>query len=259
MMRTFLLVLSALALSLNAHAQASSQDIEEIREQFKWINAQKDFERVYFDNDEFIDELPSEGCGMEAYYKDGEVYKIVEECFGSTQLYTTEYYLKNEQLIFVYSQESEFVRIPGTGEESEAEVYYENRVYYKDGEIIRHLEKGVSVVDKPIDYQEQYRAYKKLIDTKLKYAKQYELLQGIWINADDIDDWFNVIGVRALHYNRADYLKSSRIWFDGRYLWFHNTEYREEDRKFELLELTDEKLAMQDRLSGEVFVYEKKR
>ena len=252
-------VLSALALSLNACAQASSQDINEIRAQFKWINSQKDFERVYFENEEFTDNLPSEGCGMDVYYKDGEVYKIVEECFGSTRFYTTEYYLKNEQLIFVYSQESEFIRIPGTGEESEAEVYYENRLYYKDGEIIRHLEKGESVVDKPIDYQEQYKAYKKVIDTKLKYAKQYELLQGIWINADDIDDWFEVIGVRAIHYNQADYLKSSRIWFDGRYLWFHNTDYREENRKFELLELTAEKLEMQDRLTGEVFVYEKKK
>ncbi len=257
-MKNLMIVLSVILLSYNSYAQTLSQNIQEIRKQFKWINSQKDFEKVYFENDEFTDQLTSEGGQLDVFFKNNNIYKIVENFGASTQVYTTEYYLKNNRLIFVYSKETRFLTIPETGEQTKPEVYYEGRVYYKDGKIIRQLKKGESAIDKPIDYQERYNTYKKLIDTKIKYPKRYAYLQGIWINADDIDDWFEVVGIKATHYNQADYYKTSRIWFDGRFLWFHNTEYKEEDKKYEVLNWTNKILEMQDRLTGEVLAYRKK-
>ena len=256
-MKTLLILFLATTFSFNAYAQSIQGDIEEIRKQFKWINSQKDFEKFYFENDEFTDQTPSEGCEMEIYYKKGNIYKIIESCGGANRIYTTEFYLKNNKLIFVYANESEYTRI-GNGNVTDPEVYYENRIYYKDGKIIRHLEKGASTIDKPIDYQKLYNEYQKTINTKVRYEKQYNLLQGTWINTDDIDDWFHITGLKAIHYNKENYRKTSRIWLDGRYLWMHNTEYKEEDGKFEVLELTAEKLELQNKLSGELLVYKKK-
>ena len=257
-MKNLIIALSVILLNVNTHAQTLLQNIQEIRKQFKWINSQKDFEKVYFENDEFTDQLTSEGGQMDVFYKNGNVYKIVENFATSGQVYSNEYYMKNNRLIFVYHKETRFLPNPETGEQTKPEVYFEGRIYYKDGKIIRHLKKGKSAIEKPIDYQKQYKAYKKLIDTKIKYPKRYKCLQGIWINADDIDDWFEVVGLKATHYNQADYYKTSRIWFDGRFLWFHNTEYKEVGGKYEVLTWTNKILEMQNRLTGEVVVYRKK-
>ncbi len=242
---------------VNINAQTLEQNIQEIRTQFKFVNSQKDFKKVFFENEEFSDNVPSEGCGLEAYYKNGNLYKLIESDAVSTALYTTEYYLKNNQLIFVYRKEVEFTKIPGN-EVVDTETIYEERTYYKNGEIIRHLEKGMSVLDKPLDYLELSEEYKKYYNTKLTYEKQYNILQGTWINSADIDDWFEIMGLRTEHYNQSDYVKTSRVWFDGQYLWFHTTSYPEEDQKYELLTLNDKKMEVQDRLSGEVLVFEKK-
>ncbi|HEB62794.1 MAG TPA: hypothetical protein ENI82_06550, partial [Bacteroidetes bacterium] len=55
-------------------AQNIKQDINEIRAQFKWINSQKDFQKTYFENDEFTDLIPSEGCQLDVFYKDTNIY-----------------------------------------------------------------------------------------------------------------------------------------------------------------------------------------
>ena len=256
-MKTFASFLLSILFVVNLGAQTLKQNIQEIRTQFKWINSQKDFEKVVFENTEFAEQPPSEGCGLEVYYKGDNLYKMIESDIASTSIYTTEFYFKNNKLIFVYRKEEDFVRIPGSGH-SDTEIYYEERVYYKNDTIIRHLEDGLSVLDKPLDYQELSKEYVKYFTTKVIYEKQYNMLQGTWIPEDENDDdWFEIIGLRTDYYNRDNPYKEARMWFDGRYLWFHTTSYPEEDRKWEVLELTDKKLKVQDRLTGAVITYNK--
>jgi len=258
-MKTILSLFLSIFLFGNIFSQTTEQNIQEIRTQFKLVNSQKDFKKVYLENEEFTDQIPSEGCGLDAYYKNGQVYKIIESDAVSNAVYTTEYYLKDNKLIFVYRKEQHFSINPETGDYSNLETTYEERVYYKNGEIIRHLKKGSPVSDENIGYKKLFNDYLKYINTKIKYEKQLNLLQGTWINTDDIDDWFEIRGMSGEQYNRSDYINTFRLWFDGRYLWFHTTSYPEEDRKYEVLELTNKKLEMQDRLSGEVFFYEKNK
>ncbi len=256
-MKSLFLFLFITVVFLNSDAQTLEQNIQEIRTQFKFINSQKDFQKVVFENEEFTDEVPSEGCGLEVYYKNGNLYKMIESDAASVNLYTTEYYFKNNQLIFVYRKEDEFTKIPG-GKVVDTETIYEERTYYKNGNIIRHLEKGMSVLDKPLDYLELSEEYKKYYETKVKYEKLYNLLQGTWINSDDIDDWFEITGNKGVQYDRDNYVSTFRFWFNGRYIWFHYTD-KNEDVKFEILELTDKSFQVQNRLTGEVLFYEKNK
>ncbi len=239
-------------------AQNIKQDINEIRSQFKWINNQKDFQKTYFENDEFTDQIPSEGCQLDVFYKDTSIYKIIQMDAVSNAVFTTEYYLKNNKLIFVFRKEECFIFPVENDSITKFKTQYEERVYYKDKKIIRHLEKGSSLLNENIDYQKQFEEYKHLINTKIKYGKQYNLLQGTWNNEGDSTDWFIITGLVKQQYKETDPVANYRIWFDGRYLWSHNTDNPEEgDRKYEILELNEKKLEMQDRLSGEVLFYSK--
>ncbi len=258
-MKHLILIIVSIFLFANSNAQTLEQNIQEIRTQFKFVNSQKDFKKVYLENEEFADEVPSEGCGLDAYYKNGQVYKIIESDAVSTAVYTTEYYLKDNKLIFVYRKEQHFSLNPETGHYSNLETTYEERVYYKDGKIIRHLKKGSPVSDENIDYKKLFNDYLKYINTKIKYEKQFNLLQGTWTNTDDIDDWFEVRGMSGEQYNRSDYINTFRLWFDGQYLWFHNTTPGAEDVKYKISELSENKLKMQNTSDGEVFSYEKNK
>ncbi len=258
-MKSLFLFLFITVVFLNSDAQTLEQNIQEIRTQFKFINSQKDFQKVVFENEEFTDEIPSEGCELEVYYKNGNLYKIIESDAASVNLYTTEYYFKNNQLIFVYRKEDEFTKIPG-GKVVDTETIYEERTYYKNGNIIRHLEKGMSVLDKPLDYLELSEEYKKYYETKVKYKKQYDLLQGLWINTDNNDDSFEISGTKTLLFDAPELSNPFRFWIEegGRYIFFHYTNTNE-DVKFEILELTNKSFQIQNRLTGEVLTYEKNK
>ncbi len=257
MKKTFIIFL-AVFLSGNIFSQTNKKDIDVIRTQFKFINSQKNLKKIYLENEEFTDDIPSEGCGLEGYYLNGELLKAVEQDAVSTGLYTSEYYLKDGKLIFVYRYEKEFLRNPETGEFTDSKKTYEERVYYKNGKIIRHLEKGKSLLKNTPDYQKLFSDYRKYLDTKVKYKKQYDLLQGLWINTDNNDDSFEISGTKTLLFDAPELSNPFRFWIEegGRYIFFHYTNTNE-DVKFEILELTDKSFQIQNRLTGEVLTYEK--
>jgi len=257
-MKTLLTLIFTFFILGNAVSQTLEQNIQEIRTQFKWVNSQKDFSKVILENEEFTDNIPSEGCGLEGFYKNGTLYKIVESDAVSTAVYTTEYYLKNNLLIFVFRKEAEFTRIPETGNITGSETTYEERVYYKNGKIIRHLEKGESVLDKNLDFKKLLKNYKLLLNTKIKHEKEYNLLQGTWIKVNDIDDWFIISGLKRDQYFMADYSDTYRFWIDEQYLYFHFA-MQETDFKYKILQLTDDNLKIQNIESGKIEVYEKNK
>lgn len=255
-MNKTLIILVITFFSINVFSQNIKQDIQEIRGQFKWANSQKDFTKIVLENEEFEDNIPSEGCGLEGYYKDGVLYKIVESDMVSMASYTNEYYLKNNKLIFVFRKEVEYSAPISSGEKINTNTTYEERVYYKDGKIIRHLEKMKSVLTENIDFQKKFKKYKLLLDTKVKHEKEYTLLQGSWRNVDDNDDWYTIMGLRKDQYYKADIQDVCRFWFEGRYFYYHCVEENTTIR-YEILKLTNNRLEMQNRLDGNVEIYEK--
>ncbi len=242
----------------NIEAQNNKENIKEIRRQFQWINNKSDFNKVVLENEEFTDEIPDEGCGLIGYYEKQMLYKVVVDCISSVNNFITEYYFKDDKLLFVFNKEEKFSGSLETGNQLSSTTTFEERIYYADDTIIRHLKKGASVLDTIIDYQKNVGDILKYVNTKIKFEDQFNLLQGIWKNTEDTNDWFEIRGLIADIYHHKDFPALNRIWYDGRYLWFHNTELPQtDDSKFELLELTDKNLELQNRLSGEVLFYKK--
>ncbi len=255
-MKSILSLLFSFFLVFNLFGQNIEPAIKEIRTQFAWINSQKDFKKAYFENLEFTDDVPSEGCGLDAYYKNGNIYKIIESDAVSAAVYTTEYYLKNNKLIFVYKTEKTFIPSADESENIKIKLNYEERVYYKNGKIIRHLEKGVPLTNTKTDYQKLYNEYRKYILTKINFEKQYNLLQGSWLNTNNADDFFDIEGLIYITYNEEDIPVFSRFYLDGKFLNIHNTETGK-NSKFKISELSDKKLVLQNQDSKNVVIFEK--
>lgn len=249
-----ILTITLLFFIQSAISQTLEQNIQEIRTQFKWINSQKDFTKIVLENEEFEDQIPSEGCGLEGYYKNETLYKIVESDIVSMGAYTNEYYLKNNKLIFVFRKEVSF----DPNKNYKETTTYEERVYYKNDKVIRHLEKMTSVLSENLDYKKLFKKYKLLLDSKVKHKKEYNLLQGTWIKTDDIDDWFIISGLKREQYFMADFKETFRFWSDGQYIYFHSVA-RRDDVRYEILKLTETQLEMQNRLTGDVEIYKKKK
>jgi len=251
MNKTFIILVITF-FSVNVFSQNIKQDIQEIREQFKWTNSQKQFIKIVLENEEFEDNVPSEGCGLEGYYIDGILYKIVESVMVSTALYTNEYYLKNNKLIFVFRKEVKFE----VEENFENKTTYEERVYYKNGKTIRHLEKMKSVLSKNLDYKKKFNKLKLLLDIKVKHESDYNLLQGTWRNIDDNDDWYTIKGLRKDQYYKADIQDVCRFWFEEKYFYYHCIE-ENTTIKYKILKLTNNRLKMQNKFEGNIEIYEK--
>ncbi|NOZ35205.1 MAG: hypothetical protein GXO80_07900 [Chlorobi bacterium] len=255
-MKQLFLIIVSIFLFTNSNAQTLEQNIQEIRTQFNRVNSQKDFKKVYLENEEFTDLIPSEGCGLDAYYKNGQIYKIVESDAVSQAVYVNEYYLKNNELIFVYRTETSYEPPAEEGGNLKKNTFYQERVYYKNGRIIRHLEKGTSVLNTNLDFQKMFKEYMPYLNTKIKFEKQYDSLQGNWLNINDKKDFFEIKGLIYQKYDEDFIPVISRFSFDGTYLQVHNTETNA-DYKYKILKFTDDKLEMKNTASGKIIIYER--
>ncbi len=256
-MKKQLLLIISLLLFQGLYSQNIENSIQEIRKHFKWINNQK-LEKFSLENEEFTDDIASEGSGLDIYFKNDTTYKLVQSDITSTNVFTTEYYVYNDKLFFVFYKEEAFTRNPNTFEIDGSKVDFEERTYFDKDSIIRHLTKGESVVKNQQDFEQQFDALYKYAKFKVKHLAMIQKLEGVWVNKEDKNDNFEISGLKALRYNSEQVPTTYRMYFDGRYLWFHNTEDNEaNDFKYELLELTKDKLEVQDRLNGEYKVYEK--
>ncbi len=232
-------------------AQSASPFIEEIRAQFKWINNQHDFDTIALYADEFTDETPDDGAELKGFYKGDTLHKITEIYGVSFAQYRTEYYFKDNELIFVYYTEESFMEEANLPK-------YEERVYYHRHEIIRHLKKNSPLSGMTRDFQKDLQDLRPMLDARRRYAKRYVLLEGLWKNADNEEDWFESQGVRGNWFSGSDYKFSFRILMGERYFFLHNLD-KNEDIKYELLNLNADSLEIQNRLTGEYLLFEKNR
>ncbi len=256
-MKKQLLLIISLLLFQGLHSQNVEKSIQEIRKHFKWINSQK--MKIYFlENEEFTDDVATEGSGLDMYFQNDTIYKLVRSDATSNNVFTTEYYLYDGKLFFVFYKEKTYTRNYDTHEIDGIKVNFEERTYFDNDKIIRHLTKGKSVLNKRQDFKKQFDEIYKYADFKVKHLDMIEKLEGMWINEEGINDNFEFWGLVARQY--SEHVPTTYRWYyDGRYLWFHNTENTDaNDLKYELLSLTKDKMEVQDRLSGEYKIYEKR-
>lgn len=91
-----------------SYAQTLTQKISNIRAEVQKINKGSGYKITTLSNEQFLDEMPDGGGELQGYYRNGELIKIVEKISLSSCIHITEYYLKNNKLIFAYTQGKEW-------------------------------------------------------------------------------------------------------------------------------------------------------
>ncbi|MCB0402798.1 MAG: hypothetical protein KDD41_11990 [Flavobacteriales bacterium] len=148
-----------------------TEAIESIRISVEQINNDSSYTTKTLNSEEFQTEVYDGGGELRGYFKDGELVKMIEWTGLSSCAYLTEYYLKEGQLIFAYTQGKEFQYV-----DSIASFNYdiqtlvmEGRFYYKNGKKVKDIVKGATRCSGQLgkdwfkSYQDDAKYYSKLL------------------------------------------------------------------------------------------------
>ncbi len=256
----FILVISGNLL----FSQSEKQSIEQIRNHFKWINQQQDFVIAELNNLDYLKHTPDNGAQIKGYFKNDTLYKLVEWIGLSEEAIVTEYYLWNEKLIFVYKVGKQYrTMYDDQGnmigyDYSKLDIKYEIRYYFEDGKEIKRLSKGERLTGNSRDenFDSNLQSYLPLLKNKLKYQKEYDQLQGLWISTTDSLSVIEFDGLSKIEYYEEEFMDQSKIKIEDKYLycWIlgENEKY-----KYEIMNMTDRNLTLLYLPVGRLLTYEK--
>lgn len=140
-MKKIIFIVCVFLLSINIFANTDvTKQVEKIREEFTKINSEKKYKVETYD--------APDGTAYTYYKKNGKLKKVIEfiSLNSDTLVLTTEYYISNDKVFFVYDIFKEH-------EKKEEKRYY----FDKDGTLIRYIEND-KIYDKgniPQKYEEQ--------------------------------------------------------------------------------------------------------
>jgi hypothetical protein len=152
---------------------ALSKEAEAIQSKVSQINGESDYDIRTLYNEEFLNQTIDGGGELNGYFKNDEMYKMVQKIGLSTKVKTYEYYYFNGKLIMIHEIEEVFpyVEKTGTFDYTKLNIAFEGFYYMNDGEIIDKREIGerrLSDEAEDIDYVEFYTTlsnkYKKLLN-----------------------------------------------------------------------------------------------
>jgi|GEM_PF-621728 len=129
-------------------SQSGKEGIETIKTHIDYINEYSELEVITLTNSEFLDDIPDNGAQIIGYFKDDVLFKIIEWFGASYGILTTEYYLKDSQLVYVYEKENSYLQMIDSLNGfvgfnfSETRLNYEAEYYYSNGIIIQNNLKG---------------------------------------------------------------------------------------------------------------------
>jgi hypothetical protein len=106
------LFILAFCITFNFVFSQTTEKITEIRKCVKIINSEKNYQLKKLDNDYFTDvknAATDNGQELIAYYKEGNLKKIVYALGLSNCMQTNEYYFDKGNLIFVYEQTRAYI------------------------------------------------------------------------------------------------------------------------------------------------------
>lgn len=118
--------------------------ISGIRKAVEQINKDTGYVSKMLENEEFLEHMPDGGGQLTGYYKKGKLVKMVEWIGLSSCINITEYYLRNNKLIFTYTRGKEFQYIDSTGtfNSEKQDITMECRFYFDNGQLVRSVLKG---------------------------------------------------------------------------------------------------------------------
>lgn len=122
-----------------------SQNLDLIKKEVEQINNTKNFKIKTIPNDYFVkvkNESTDNGQELKGYYKNNRLKKIIHFAGLSAWNIVTEYYYKDNQLIFVLN--SKYQSVSENGFLEKPKLLYKNRYYFHNNKLIKKLEEETS-------------------------------------------------------------------------------------------------------------------
>lgn len=117
-----------------------SQNLDLIKKEVEKINNTKNFKIKTIPNDYFVkikNEATDNGQELKGYYKNNQLKKISHFAGLSAWNIVTEYYYKDNQLIFVLN--SKYQSVSENGFLEKPKLLYKNRYYFHNNKVIKKL------------------------------------------------------------------------------------------------------------------------
>jgi hypothetical protein len=145
-----------------------------IRAEVQKINNGSGYKIKTLSNEEFLEEMTDGGGELQAFYRNGELVKIVEKIYLSSCIRLTEYYLKKSELIFAYTQGKEWYYNEQLNKFDSKIITLKMkcRFYYENSKLINSIFKGQTrcsgepSVDWAKNYIDNLRLYQKKLGNK---------------------------------------------------------------------------------------------
>ncbi|MDD5571295.1 MAG: hypothetical protein PHD97_09100 [Bacteroidales bacterium] len=108
------------------------------------IDSDSSYQTKTLTNKQFMEQMTDGGGSLTGYFKNGKLVKIKEQIGLSSCIITTEYYLKDNELIFVFTEGKEFLYVDSlkTFDSKTQTPTMTYKCFYKDGELIKKDLKG---------------------------------------------------------------------------------------------------------------------
>jgi len=172
------LLLFALAYNARSYSQYDKDSIiKNIKEVYQQVNNDKALHVITLDEQEFLgDEVSLDGgAGLEGYFKNDTLCKMVVEFGLSYAMRKYDYYFNKGRVIFIYETEKDYPeKKDGMLDYENLKLAFEGRYYYDNGKLIRSLFKGKKRAEgnTPAEYVKDLPAdFKKYIKTLQTHAK----------------------------------------------------------------------------------------
>lgn len=131
-----------LCIAVSAVSAPQKGSIEDVRNKVRKINKYRFYTTRILNSEEFLEQNPDGGGTLTGYFKNGKLLKIVEWIGLSSCVNITEYYIDDNQVIFIYMQGKEFDTQPSS--DIKTEVTAESRFYFGNHKIVKSTIKGAT-------------------------------------------------------------------------------------------------------------------
>ena len=119
--------------------QSTTELISTIKKEFQAINADSGYKKIVIENEDFLENMTDGGGALTGYYKGKRLRKINQWIGISTGFEITEFYYKDNKLIFIYQEFNSFIYIDSLQEldHSQATITSEKRFYFNNDKLIQ--------------------------------------------------------------------------------------------------------------------------
>ena len=148
--------------------------VNKIRKAVEQINKYTGYTTKTLENEQFLEQMTDGGGHLTGYFKDGKLVKIVEWVGLSICVNTTEYYLQDNELIFVHAHGSQppYIDSLAAFDYGKLALTMECRYYFKDSKMIASILHGSTICSgQPSNswakqYQDECLSYSKLLEAR---------------------------------------------------------------------------------------------